>query len=48
MDEVEKRKDVVIKSKHSLIGDLNFFGGESDKHGILANLNELSRMKQDE
>ena len=47
MDEVEKRKDIMIKSKQTVLGDLNFFGGEGDKHGILANLNELSRIKQD-
>lgn len=48
MEEVEKRKALVMKNRQNVLGDLNFFAGEGNKSGILTNLNELHRIKQDE
>ena len=48
LEEVEKQKNKALKNKSSILGDLNFFIADRGKSGIVKDLRELSRIKQDE
>ena len=47
-EEIEKQKNRALKNKSSMLGDLNFFIADRGKSGIVKDLRELSRIKQDE
>ena len=48
VDDYEKIKKIAQKSKVNMIGSVDFCGSKGDTSGILSNLNELQKQKQDD